>query len=250
MLGRHLLFVQAGDERGVPLAVDQPVLLEGEDDDDICARSLALAHRLRGLLPEAVVARHSPRERRCRSTPDHHGGPKLHASASHRGAFSVASSSPRCHDRVNESEGVEAMSDSRMEVVVAGAGVAGLETALALNAVASEYVTVELIAPERNSPIGRSRSQSRSGSVGSCGHRWKAASPCRGRKPAPGCSHRRRCSRRRVALEGGEERGFDSLVLALGAQARESVSGSGHVPRHRPRARVRDAAGACVRRDG
>ena len=42
------------------------------------------------------------------------------------------------------------MSDNRLHVVVAGAGVAGFETALALDAMAREYVTVELIAPERD----------------------------------------------------------------------------------------------------
>ena len=41
-----------------------------------------------------------------------------------------------------------AMKDSRRHVVVAGAGVAGLETALALQALAQEQVSVELIAPE------------------------------------------------------------------------------------------------------
>jgi len=40
------------------------------------------------------------------------------------------------------------MNDSRRHVVVAGAGVAGLETALALHALAPEHVSVELIAPE------------------------------------------------------------------------------------------------------
>jgi sulfide:quinone oxidoreductase len=40
------------------------------------------------------------------------------------------------------------MNDSRRHVVVAGAGVAGLETALALQALAPEHVSVELIAPE------------------------------------------------------------------------------------------------------
>ena len=40
------------------------------------------------------------------------------------------------------------MKDSRRHVVVAGAGVAGLETALALQALAPEQVSVELIAPE------------------------------------------------------------------------------------------------------
>src|SRR5947199_10594618 len=41
------------------------------------------------------------------------------------------------------------MSDTRVHVVVIGAGVSGLETALALNAIAREYATVELVAPER-----------------------------------------------------------------------------------------------------
>ena len=40
------------------------------------------------------------------------------------------------------------MDDSRRHVVVAGAGVAGLETALALQALAPQHVSVELIAPE------------------------------------------------------------------------------------------------------
>jgi sulfide:quinone oxidoreductase len=40
------------------------------------------------------------------------------------------------------------MKDSRRHVVVAGAGVAGLETALALQALAPQHASVELIAPE------------------------------------------------------------------------------------------------------
>jgi len=40
------------------------------------------------------------------------------------------------------------MNDRRRHVVVAGAGVAGLETALALQALAAEHVSVELVAPE------------------------------------------------------------------------------------------------------
>jgi NADH dehydrogenase, FAD-containing subunit len=47
-----------------------------------------------------------------------------------------------------ERRGVGAMTDDRFHVVVAGAGVAGLELALALEAIAREYVSVELIAPE------------------------------------------------------------------------------------------------------
>lgn len=42
------------------------------------------------------------------------------------------------------------MKDGRRHVVVTGAGVAGLETALALQALAPEHVSVELIAPEED----------------------------------------------------------------------------------------------------
>jgi hypothetical protein len=60
VLGRHLTVVEASDERRAPLAVDQPVLLEREDDDDVGAGPLALPRRLRCLHLEAVVARHAP----------------------------------------------------------------------------------------------------------------------------------------------------------------------------------------------
>src|SRR5262245_48131154 len=43
---------------------------------------------------------------------------------------------------------IAGMKDGRRHVVVAGAGVAGLETALALQALAPEHASVELIAPE------------------------------------------------------------------------------------------------------
>jgi sulfide:quinone oxidoreductase len=42
------------------------------------------------------------------------------------------------------------MNDNRLHVVIAGAGVAGLEAALALDALARDYVTVEVVSPERD----------------------------------------------------------------------------------------------------
>ena len=54
------------------------------------------------------------------------------------------------------------MRDNRRHVVVAGAGVAGLETALALQAIAPEQVSVELIAPEDEFVYQRARWPSRS----------------------------------------------------------------------------------------
>ena len=41
------------------------------------------------------------------------------------------------------------MATARQRVLVAGAGVAGLETALALRALAADAASVELVAPER-----------------------------------------------------------------------------------------------------
>jgi sulfide:quinone oxidoreductase len=113
-----------------------------------------------------------------------------------------------------------------MHVVVAGAGVAGLETALALNAIAPDHVTVELIAPEQEFSyrplavaepfgIGRVLRAPLDGLVEAAGARLRCGQ-VRGVDPA----------RKRVILANGEEREYGSLVLALGAQARESVPGA------------------------
>ena len=118
------------------------------------------------------------------------------------------------------------MHDSRMDVVVAGAGVAGLETALALNAIAREYATVELIAPEQEftyrplavaEPFGIDR---------------VLRAPLEPLVRAAGAHLRRAAlsrvdiSRKRIVLDDGEERAYDSLVLAVGVHARESVPGA------------------------
>jgi sulfide:quinone oxidoreductase len=118
------------------------------------------------------------------------------------------------------------MNDGRLDVVVAGAGVAGLETALALNAIAGEYTAVELIAPEGEftyrplavaEPFGISR---------------VLRAPLEDLVHAAGAHLRRGvlagvdAERKRVTLDDGEERAYDSLVLALGAHACESVPGA------------------------
>ena len=114
----------------------------------------------------------------------------------------------------------------RMDVVVAGAGVAGLETALALNAIASEHVTVELIAPEHDFTY-RPLSVAEPFGIGHV-HRI----PVEDLVDAAGARFRRGAlvgvdaARSRVTLNDGEERAYDSLVLALGARARESVPGA------------------------
>ena len=118
------------------------------------------------------------------------------------------------------------MNDSRMDVVVAGAGVAGLETALALNALAPEHVTVELIAPERDFTyrplavaepfgIGHVLSAPLEQLVHAAGARLH-------RGLLAGVDH----AGKRVVLDDGVERAYDSLVLALGAQAGVAVPGA------------------------
>src|SRR5437763_1113681 len=111
-------------------------------------------------------------------------------------------------------------------VVVAGAGVAGLETARALQALAEGRVAVELVAPEteftykplavaepfrvgemRRFPLERlvraAGAELRGGSVASVHPDQKT-----------------------VTLEGGGEISYDALVLALGARPRVAVPGA------------------------
>jgi sulfide:quinone oxidoreductase len=118
------------------------------------------------------------------------------------------------------------MDGGRMDVVVAGAGVAGLETALALNAIAPRHVAVELIAPETDFTY-RPLSVAEPFGIGHV-HRC----PVEDLVHAAGARFRRGAlsgvdaARSRVTLKDGEVRAYDSLVLALGAQARESVPGA------------------------
>jgi sulfide:quinone oxidoreductase len=113
-----------------------------------------------------------------------------------------------------------------MDVVVAGAGVAGLETALALRAIAREHVTVELIAPEREFTY-RPLAVAEPFDIGRV-----LRSPLEDLVQAAGAHLRRGAltgvdiARKRIILDNREERAYDSLVLALGAHARESVPGS------------------------
>ncbi len=118
------------------------------------------------------------------------------------------------------------MSGGPRHVVVAGAGVAGLETALALRALAREFVWVELVAPEREFTyrplaiaepfhvaevrrfplevlVRAAGAQLRSGAVA-------AVDP----------------ERKTATLEAGDEIQYDVLVLALGARPREAVAGA------------------------
>lgn len=113
-----------------------------------------------------------------------------------------------------------------MDVIVAGAGVAGLETSLALKAIADEHTAVEVIAPELEFTY-RPLAVAEPFGIGRVLH-----APLEDLvRAAGGHLHRGALTgidveRKRVVLEDGEERAFDSLVLALGARARDSVPGA------------------------
>jgi sulfide:quinone oxidoreductase len=118
------------------------------------------------------------------------------------------------------------MSDSRTHVVVAGAGVAGLETSLALNAIAREYVTVELLTPEQDftyRPLavaepfqfGEVRRFPLDRLVDAAGAELRNGALV-GVDPEA----------KRALLAEGRSLEYDALVLALGAQPREAVLGA------------------------
>jgi len=114
----------------------------------------------------------------------------------------------------------------RVHVVIAGAGVAGLETALALDALAREFVTVELIAPERTFTyrplavaepfqMGEVRRFPLDRLVRSAGAELREGS-------LVGVD----ADEKRVLLGDGGSVAYDMLVLALGGRPREAVSGA------------------------
>ena len=114
---------------------------------------------------------------------------------------------------------------SDMRVVVAGAGVAGLETALALQALAEGRVAVELVAPETEFTykplavaepfrVGEMRRFPLQRLVRAAGAELRRGSLT---SVHPG--------QKTVTLEGGDEISYDTLVLALGARPRVVRSG-------------------------
>jgi sulfide:quinone oxidoreductase len=118
------------------------------------------------------------------------------------------------------------MKNGRRHVVVAGAGVAGLETALALQALAPEHVSVELIAPEEEfvyrplavaEPfhIGEVRRFPLARLVGFAGAELRHAALA-GVNP----------DEKFASLADGSTAEYDVLVLALGAHPLPAVPGA------------------------
>lgn len=118
------------------------------------------------------------------------------------------------------------MTDERVRVVVIGAGVAGLETALALNAIAREYVTVELVAPEREFTY-RPLAVAEPFQMGEVrrfplNRLVRAASAELRNGSLVGVD----VEGKRALLADGESVSYDMVVLALGGQPREAVPGA------------------------
>jgi len=118
------------------------------------------------------------------------------------------------------------MKNGRRHVVVAGAGVAGLETALALHALAPEHVSVELIAPEDEfvyrplavaEPfhVGEIRRFPLAPLVAAAGAEFRSGGLA-GVNP----------DEKRIALADGSTVEYDVLVLALGARQLAAVPGA------------------------
>jgi sulfide:quinone oxidoreductase len=115
---------------------------------------------------------------------------------------------------------------SAMRVVVAGAGVAGLETALALQALAEGLVSVELVAPETEFTykplavaepfrVGEMRRFPLERLVRAAGATLRCGSLA---SVQP--------EQKTITLDGGDELSYDALVLALGARSRAAVPGA------------------------
>jgi len=118
------------------------------------------------------------------------------------------------------------MNDTRAHVVVAGAGVAGLETALALDAIAREHVTVELIAPEREFTY-RPLAVAEPFQMGEV-RRFPLDQLVRtaGAELRNGSLAGVDADDKRAVLGDGQSVAYDMLVLALGGRSREALPGA------------------------
>jgi sulfide:quinone oxidoreductase len=118
------------------------------------------------------------------------------------------------------------MKNGRRQVVVAGAGVAGLETALALQAIAPEHVYVELIAPEEEF-VYRPLAVAEPFHVGEV-RRFPLARlvAAAGAELRPGSLAGVNPEEKTAALTDGNTIEYDVLVLALGARPLPAVSGA------------------------
>ena len=121
---------------------------------------------------------------------------------------------------------VGAVSEAPLHVLVAGGGVAGLELALALRALADERVSVEIVAPEKEftyRPLA-ALEPFRAGDVAS--FPLPALVRAAGAELHAGAIASVDAAKKAVTTEGGDELPYDVLVVVLGARTREAVPGA------------------------
>jgi sulfide:quinone oxidoreductase len=112
------------------------------------------------------------------------------------------------------------------QVLIAGAGVAGLEAALALQALAAGEVAVELVAPESEFTY-RPLAVAEPFRVGDVKRfPLQKLTEAAGARLRTGSLAAVDPERKVVMLENGQERSYDILLLALGARPREAVAGA------------------------
>src|SRR5207248_1449880 len=121
---------------------------------------------------------------------------------------------------------VRPMSEAPLHAVVAGGGVAGLELALALRALAEERVSVEIVAPEKDfiyRPLAVVE-PFRAGEVAS--FPLAALVRATGAELHAGTVASVDAERKAIVTDEGDEVPYDVLVVALGARSREAVPGA------------------------
>jgi sulfide:quinone oxidoreductase len=107
---------------------------------------------------------------------------------------------------------------ARPRVLIAGGGVAGLETLLALRALAGDRVDITLVTPELWF-VNRSMTVARPfGPPGARGVRMQDVTAQHGARWHRGSVDRVEHERRVVVMDAGDELAYDMLVLALGAR--------------------------------
>jgi sulfide:quinone oxidoreductase len=114
----------------------------------------------------------------------------------------------------------------QFHVVIVGAGVAGLEAALALRALAPQLVDVELVSPERHF-FYRPLAVAEPFGVGRV-HRWELTDLARlaGADFTPGDVRALDTEQAVAHLAGGSEIDYDAVVLACGARPEIAVAGA------------------------
>jgi sulfide:quinone oxidoreductase len=112
------------------------------------------------------------------------------------------------------------------QVLIAGAGVAGLEAALALQALAAGEVSVELVAPESEFTY-RPLAVTEPFRVGEVKRfPLQKLTEAAGARLRTGSLAAVDPERKVATLQNGQERSYDILLLALGARPREAVAGA------------------------